>query len=262
MENWLSLESQRIVLLGACGVLGRSHVKTLKELGASLYIADKPGSGVKEIAEYYGIEGIESDCLKEDDIKRVVKTAQDELGEIDAAIYNSAITSEGLSQASKDPFPSFVDYPLELWNRTIAVNLTGAFVFAREVGRVFEKQGYGNLVLVSSIYGNVAPDHRIYADESFNTFPGYSASKAGVIGLMKWLATLWGSKNIRVNSLSPGGVFNEQPRDFVKKYSQRTPLNRMAEPHEISSMLAYLVSPSSSYCTGQDYVVDGGIMAW
>ena len=97
-----------------------------------------------------------------------------------------------------------------MWKKTIDVNLTGAFLFAREIGKIFKKQKYGNLINISSIYGVVAPDHSIYENEKFDSFPGYSASKFGLIGFSKWLATKWAKNNIRVNCVSPGGILTDK----------------------------------------------------
>ena len=147
-----------------------------------------------------------------------------------------------------------------MWNKTLSINLSGAFVFCREVSSALRSNA--SVLLVSSIYGVVGPDHRIYQGESFNTFPGYSASKAGIVGLVHWLATLWGPRGIRINALSPGGVFNHQSASFVEKYSYRVPMARMASPTDISGPFLFLLSDNSSYITGQNIVVDGGLTSW
>ena len=108
----------------------------------------------------------------------------------------------------------------------------------------------------------MGPDHSIYEGQSFRSLPGYSASKSGIIGLARWLATWWAEDNIRVNALSPGGVKNRQPVDFVANYSSRTPLGRMANPSDIAASLVFLLSDASSYYTGQNLIVDGGLTAW
>ena len=107
----------------------------------------------------------------------------------------------------------------------------------------------------------VAPDHRIYQGQPFKSFPGYSASKSGIIGLTRWLATWWGGK-IRVNCITPGGVFNNHNDSFVKAYSDRVPMGRMANREELIGIVAYLLSDSASYVTGQNFVIDGGFTTW
>ena len=124
------------------------------------------------------------------------------------------------------------------------------------------RQTRGSLVNVSSIYGIVGPDHSIYEGQSFRSFPGYSASKAGVLGLTRWLATWWGKDGIRVNCITPGGVFNDHNEEFAENYGRRTPMGRMADRSELEGILLFLLSDASSYCTGQNYIVDGGYSAW
>jgi len=144
----------------------------------------------------------------------------------------------------------------------MAVNLDGVFLVAREAGKAMAENASGSLINVSSTYGVVGPDHRIYKDMPFSSFAPYSAAKAGVHGLTRWLATYWGEKNIRVNTLVPGGVYNDHHPDFVQRYSTRTPLGRMAKSDDLVGMVIYLASDASQYCTGQQYFVDGGFTAW
>ena len=174
---------------------------------------------------------------------------------------NAAATGEFLMKEG-DAFAPFEDYPLAVWKRTIDVNLTGTFLVARAAGRAMKESGGGSLVTVSSVYGLVGPDHRIYDEQSFKSFAGYSASKAGVLGLTRWLATWWGKDGVRVNCLTPGGVYNDHNPAFADAYSNRTPMNRMADRDDMVGMLLFLLSDASAYCTGQNYIVDGGFTAW
>lgn len=257
------IDLKKVMLLGSCGVLGLNHVRWFAEHPEiDIFIADQPSEALINIANQYSLQYAEIDCNNEQSLVDGVQAAHDSLGGIDVAIYNSAITSETLMRLSENPFPRFIDYPLELWNQCIHVNLTGAFLYAREVGKIFERNKSGSLIFVSSIYGLVSPDHRIYEGETFNTFPAYSASKSGLIGLMRWLATLWAPLNISVNVLSPGGVYNNHSDEFVSKYSNRTPSGRMASPDDISEILFNLAINSPQYFTGQNLVVDGGLSAW
>lgn len=252
---------KRVLLLGACGVLGRTHARILVEHGAQLLIADRPGSSVLKDAKALGIPGIEIDVTEEAAVIEGVARAAGALGGLDGAIFNAAITSEGLA-GGNEPFPAFENYPLALWQKAIDVNLTGAFLFAREAGKVFKRGAGGSLINVASVYGVVGPDHRIYDGQPFQSFPAYSASKAGIIGLTRWLATWWGRDGIRVNCVSPGGVYNDHDERFTAAYGNRTPMGRMAEREEISGILVYLLSDSSRYCTGQNFIIDGGLTSW
>lgn len=255
------IKGKRVLLLGACGVLGRAHARILVEHEARLIIADRPGSTVLEDAKSLGILGLEIDVGNEASMVSGIESAAKQFGGFDGAIFNAAITSEGLA-AIGDPFHDFEEYPLELWQKAIDVNLTGAFLFSREAGKVLKAGGGGSLIHVSSLYGVVGPDHRIYDGQSFQSFPAYSASKAGIIGLTRWLSTWWGKDSIRVNSVSPGGVFNDHNEQFTAAYGNRTPMGRMAERDEITGIIIYLLSDSSRYCTGQNFAIDGGFTAW
>jgi NAD(P)-dependent dehydrogenase (short-subunit alcohol dehydrogenase family) len=255
------IKGERVLLLGACGVLGRAHVRILVEHGVRLIIADRPGSTVLEDANSLGILGLEIDTGNEASMVAGIDRAAKQYDGLDGAIFNAAITSEGLA-AIGDPFHPFEEYPLALWQKAIDINLTGAFLFAREAGKVLKAGGGGSLINVASLYGVVGPDHRIYDGQSFQSFPAYSASKAGIIGLSRWLATWWGRDGIRVNCVSPGGVFNNHNERFSAAYGNRTPMGRMADRDEITGIFIYLLSDSSRYCTGQNLIIDGGFTAW
>ena len=252
---------RRILLVGATGVLGRGYAKAISELDVELVIADIEQSDVLSYAKELGVLGVEIDISNEDSVIACVKYVRNQLGGLDSVINNAAATGEGLMREG-GVFEEFEQYPLSVWQKTIDINLTGAFLLARESGRLIkETSSNGNMINVSSIYGVVAPDHRIYNDQSFKSFSGYSASKAGVIGLSKWLATWWGGK-IRVNCVTPGGVFNNHNDSFVQEYSNRVPMGRMAEREELVGIILYLLSDSSSYVTGQNFIIDGGLTAW
>lgn len=255
------IKGKRVLLLGACGVLGRTHTRILAEHDVQLIIADRPGSTVLEDAKSLGIHGLEIDAANEASMIEGIACASKLYKGLDGAIFNAAITSEGL-EAIGNPFHTFEEYPLELWQKAIDINLTGGFLFAREAGRILKQGGGGSLINIASLYGVVGPDHRIYDGQTFQSFPAYSASKAGIIGLTRWLATWWGKDGVRVNSVSPGGVFNDHNEGFKTAYGDRTPMGRMATKDEITGILIYLLSDSSCYCTGQNFIIDGGYSAW
>lgn len=257
----LDIAGRRILLVGATGVLGRAYAKAFAEGGARLVLADLPQSDVVAYARDLNASGVEIDVGEEDSVVRGVAEAARLLGGFDGVVANAAATSEGL-RAAGDAFAPFEDYPLDVWQRTLDVNLTGTFLVAREAGKVMKSGGGGSIVTVSSIYGLVGPDHRIYEGQSFRSFPGYSASKAGIIGLTRWLATWWARDGIRVNCVVPGGVFNDHDASFAQAYAQRTPMGRMASREDLVGIMLFLLSDASSYCTGQSYVVDGGFTAW
>jgi len=261
MTSNIDVFDKRILLVGATGVLGRIYASELAKQGAKLVLADVDQSDVLSYAEELGVLGTVVDVSSEESVVDCVNYCAEQLGGLDAAINNAAATGEWLMK-SGEAFARFEDYPLDIWKKTLDVNLTGAFLVSREAGRLIKSSSnMGCLINVSSIYGVVGPDHRIYEGQPFKSFPGYSASKSGVIGLTKWLATWWG-ESIRVNCVIPGGVYNNHNEQFVKAYSDRVPMGRMADKTELTGIILYLLSDSSSYVTGQNFVVDGGLTAW
>jgi NAD(P)-dependent dehydrogenase (short-subunit alcohol dehydrogenase family) len=261
MTAGVHIRDKRIFLVGATGVLGREYATAFAAQGSRLVLADRSGSNVLALAKELGVIGMEMDVADETAVIAGVAAAVEALGGLDGVVNNAAATGEGL-MAAGDAFAPFEDYPLAVWQSTLDVNLTGTFLVAREAGRILKQGGGGSLVNVSSIYGLVGPDHRIYEGQPFRSFPGYSASKAGVIGLTRWLATWWGKDGVRVNCVTPGGVFNGHDERFTAAYSNRTPMGRMAERGELVGIMLYLLSDASSYCTGQNFIVDGGLTAW
>ena len=261
MSVTFDISNKRILLVGATGVLGRVYASALAEQGARLVLADTEQSDVISYAQKLDVLAITIDVSSEKSVIDCVTYCETKLGGLDAVINNAAATGEGLMKAG-EAFADFEEYPLEVWQKTLDVNLTGTFLVAREAGRLMKSDGNGgSMINISSIYGVVGPDHRIYEGQPFKSFPGYSASKSGVIGLTKWLATWWGA-TIRVNCLTPGGVFNDHNEQFVKAYSDRVPMGRMAERDELVGIILYLLSDSSSYVTGQNFIVDGGLTSW
>ncbi len=262
MKAEFDLKGKRVLLVGATGVLGRTYAEALAAAGVRLVIADHPATDVLSLAQSLEATGITVDISKEDEVVKCVEVAVGKLGIIDGLVNNAAATSESLRKEG-DVFAPVEEYPLALWQKTIDINLTGTFLMARECGRHMKSCGKGgSIVNVSSIYGIVGPDHGIYDNQLFKSFPGYSASKAGVIGLTKWLATWWGASGIRVNVLTPGGVLNDHNEEFERAYSKKTPLGRMADRSDMVGMVFYLLSDLSRYCTGQNYIVDGGFTSW
>jgi len=252
---------RRILLVGATGVLGRGFAKAISELDVELVIADVENSDVLSYAKKLGVIGTVIDISSETSVISCLAYVKEELGGLDSIINNAAATGEGLMKVG-EAFEDFENYPLSVWQKTIDINLTGAFLLAREAGKlIVETSSYGNMINISSIYGVVAPDHRIYSNQSFKSFAAYSASKSGLIGLSQWLATWWGNK-IRVNCVTPGGILNGHNDIFVKEYSNRVPLGRMANREELIGIILYLLSDSSSYVTGQNFIIDGGLTTW
>ena len=181
---------------------------------------------------------------------------------IDVLVNNAAAKPTGF-------FERLEEYSIETWRAVMAVNLDSTFLTIREIGKLMLKQGYGNIINVSSIYGVVGPDQRIYEGAVYDAVGGaintplsYSASKGALISMSKHIATCWGHKNIRCNCLTPGGVSSGQNTVFNQNYSDRVPLGRMATAEDISNALIFLGSNDSNYINGHNLIVDGGLTAW
>jgi NAD(P)-dependent dehydrogenase (short-subunit alcohol dehydrogenase family) len=302
ISTLFNLNGQVTIVTGGAGLLGSEFCKTLAGAGARVFVADinreaaestaasinawlnKPG------AESAGGEAfaIEVDVSSRDSVFKGVDTVLEMFDRLDILVNSAAIDPkyepESVAEvkgekrqegdrgaAGKTPQPvnsfdfTFEDYPLELWNNALDVNLTGSFLCCQAAARPMLAQGKGTIINICSIYGLVGPDQRIYQQPDK---PGlfkpvqYSVTKAGILGLTRYLATYFAGKGIRVNALTPGGVFNGQGNAFVDAYSARTLLGRMAEKNEMNGALLFLVSDASAYMTGANLVVDGGWTAW
>jgi NAD(P)-dependent dehydrogenase (short-subunit alcohol dehydrogenase family) len=257
------------VVTGACGILGRHFVAALAEAGASIAAIDLDRSALEslasELTDAYGVraKGFVLDTSDSTAVGSVVDRIEAELGPV-AILHNNA--------ASKGPdLKRFFDAPRDfdpaIWREIMTVNVDGYYYMAREIGARMAARGVGSIVQTASIYGVVGPDQRIYEGSEYlgmpiNTPAVYSASKAAVVGLTKYFATYWGDKGVRVNTLTPGGVSSGQNAVFDRKYSARVPLARMARAEEMATALLFLASDASSYVSGQNLVVDGGLTAW
>jgi len=270
--NAFELSDRTILLTGGAGLLGREFAAVLASAQAHVVIADINGEAARslatEITAKTGVKalGLEMDVSDRPSVHAAVKQILDTLGRIDVLVNNAAIDPKFDPTHRVEHKGTFEDYPLELWNQSLAVNLTGMFLCAQAVAQPMLEQGKGAIINISSIYGLVGPDQRLYENSANPTAVykpvTYSVTKSAVTGLTRYLATYWAGKNIRVNTLTLGGVFNQHEDEFVQRYSARTPLGRMAQTSEYNSALLFLASDASAYMTGANLVVDGGWTAW
>lgn len=269
-RNLFNLHGKTAMVTGGAGILGRRFCAGLAEFGANVAVVDINAKTAKDVAgrliEQFGVKsiGIGCDIAKSDSVKEMVEQAVSSLGNIHILHNNAAGKSDDLDAF----FAPFEEYSLKQWREIMAVNIDGMFLMAQTVGKqMVEHCEGGSIIQTSSIYGIMAPDQRIYEGSFYmgraiNTPAVYSTSKAAVIGLTKYLASYWADKGIRVNTLTPGGVESGQNETFKQRYSERIPLGRMAKPDEMVNALIYLASDASSYVTGQNIVVDGGLAVW
>jgi NAD(P)-dependent dehydrogenase (short-subunit alcohol dehydrogenase family) len=248
------------IVTGGAGILGRGFCEGLATHGAKVAMVDLKA----ESTDNKNIKGFACDVSNPDSVAAMVADVVKEFGQIDILHNNAASKSDDL----KAFFAPFEEYALSEWRKIMSVNLDGMFLVAQAVGKQMVAQGQGgSIIQTASIYGVVAPDNRIYEGSEYmgmqiNTPAVYAASKAGVIGLTRYLSTYWADKGIRVNTLTPGGVESGQNDTFKAKYSARIPLGRMAEKMDMVGALVYLASDASAYMTGQNLIVDGGLTAW
>ena len=261
MRDLFDLTDRVAVITGGVGVLGLQFAHALAERGAHIVLADLDQTTCDQCAAKIGAEyetaslGIACDVAKPEDVARLVDRTMAEYGRIDVLVNNAATQPPGF-------FTPLEEYSLDAWNEVLAVNLTGMFLVAQAVGKVMVNQKKGSIINIASIYGIGGPDHRVYAGCEFNTPAAYAVSKAGVIGLTKYLATYWADKGVRVSAITPGGVYRNHEDPFLSAYEAHVPMGRMAEEHEISGAVVYLASDASSYVTGHNLIVDGGWTAW
>ena len=264
-----SLANKVVVVTGGAGLLGQVFCQALVDVGAHVAIVDldlvSAETAAKRVnkSDAQKVVAFESDITSPESVTQMVANVVKQLGRIDVLVNNAASKGSSLDAF----FESFEDYSLKTWREVMSVNIDGLFLVAQAVGKQMKKQGGGSIIQTSSIYGVVAPDQRIYEGSEFNGRPintpaVYSASKSAVNGLTSYLSTYWASSKIRVNSLTPGGIASGQNSEFNKKYSNRVPLGRMGEASELVGALIYLASDASSYVTGQNLIVDGGLSAW
>ncbi len=258
------------VVTGAVGLLGRRHCRALARAGAHVVVADLEGEACAELAwELSSAEGPDAcghevDVTAPDSVRTLAEAVLATFERIDILVNNAAL-DEKVEAAGDEPV-AFEDLPLERWERALRVNLTGTFLCCQALGAEMARAGRGSIVNVASTYALVAPDQALYRDDegrqTFVKSAAYPASKAGVLGLTRYLAAYWGRAGVRVNALSPGGVRNGQDPSFVRRYAERTPLGRMAEAGDYEGALVFLAGEASAYMTGANLVVDGGWTAW
>ncbi len=256
------------IVTGALGLIGRHHCKALAEAGANVIVADLDTEACERFAKELPTQslGVKLDVTCMESIEQAKNIVISEFNWVDALINNAAINDMFEDPKAASEQSKFESYPLQLWQKSVDVNLTGVFLCSQILGGVMAEQKSGSIVNVASTYGMVAPNQSLYKDEngnqSFYKPPAYSATKGAIITFTKYLAAYWGNKGVRVNTLSPGGVQNGQDEHFVASYSEKTPLGRMASPTDYKGAVVFLASEASKYMTGANLVVDGGWIAW
>lgn len=263
-----SLNNKTAIVTGAAGLIGKEHCRALADAGANVIAADLDINSCDELVSSLPnmSYGFRLDVTDKNSIEELKQFCMEHFGHIDVLVNNAAINDMFENPGAALELSKFENYPLEMWNRSIEVNVTGVFLCSQILGTVMSEQGKGSIINIASTYGVTAPDQSLYkkpgGSQSFYKSPVYSTTKGAVIMFTKFLASYWGNKGVRVNALSPGGVENSQEQYFINAYSRRTMLGRMSRPGDYSGALVFLASDASSYMTGANLMVDGGWTAW
>lgn len=270
LSKLFDLTGKVAIVTGGTGIQGKRITRGLAANGADVAVVDLDQASCKaqaaEIASEYCVKalGIACDVADKSAVQVMTSSVIDAFGKIDI-LHNNAASK------SKDPrefFVPFEDFDFDVWRQVMSVNIDGMFLVAQSVGKQMVAQGHGgSIIQTSSTYGLVGPDFGIYEGSEYmgckiTTPAAYAASKGAVVQLTRYLATYWGGKGIRVNTLVPGGIESGQNETFQNNYGARVPLGRMAQVDEMVGAVVFLASDAASYMTGQMIVVDGGWTAW
>ena len=273
IQEKFDLAGRVAVVTGGVGLLGAEFCRTLAEAGAAVVVADLNASASQAVADSLAKSGyqalaVPTDITHPESVNAMVEKVLSELGRLDILVNSAALDPKFDPDAVKRGITpgAFEDYPLDQWTTALKVNLTGTFLVTQACVRPMIAQGKkGSVINICSTYGLNGPDQRIYIrDGQRVAFKPvyYTVTKAGVMGFTQYLAAYYAGTEIRVNALTPGGVFNNHEDYFVRNYSAKTILGRMANKDEMNGALLFLASDASSYMTGSNVVVDGGWTAW
>jgi len=273
IQEKFDLTGRVAIVTGGVGLLGSEFCKTLAEAGAAVAVVDLNASASQAVADTltksgYKAQAFAVDITQPDSVNAMVENVLSAFGRIDILVNSAALDPKFDPDAVKKGITpgAFEDYPLEQWNAALNVNLTGMFLITQACVKPMLAQGKnGSIINICSTYVLNGPDQRIYIKDGERVAfkpVYYTVTKAGVMGFTKYLAAYYAGTDIRVNALTPGGVFNNHEDYFVKNYSAKTIIGRMAKKDEMNGALLFLASDASSYMTGNNVVVDGGWTAW
>lgn len=269
--NKFDMKGKTAIITGAAGLLGKQFSLALAQAGANLVLADLEETAAQTNALWLREQGLRAIAIGVDvtnpaSTQAMVSNTLDAFGSLDVLVNSAALDPKfDSANAGAQGANAFETYSLDSWRQALDVNLTGTFLATQAAVEPMLAQGQGVVVNICSTYGLAGPDQRLYErpDGSRSYKPAYySVTKAGILGFTRYLATYYAGKNIRVNALTPGGVYNGHDEVFTAQYSARTVLGRMANIDEMSAAMLFLCSDASSYMTGSNLVVDGGWTAW
>jgi NAD(P)-dependent dehydrogenase (short-subunit alcohol dehydrogenase family) len=273
VKELFDLSGRVAIVTGGAGFLGCHHGAILAAAGAHVVLLDLPAANPQNRAETLPSEhggaatGLACDITAEDSVIIARDQILQRFGRIDILINNAA-NNPKVEDAASQSWSRLENFPLAAWDADIRVGLTGAFLCSRVFGAEMAKRGSGVIVNVASDLAVIAPDQRLYRVDGLPESEQpvkpvtYSVVKTALIGLTRYLATYWSAANVRVNAISPGGVFNGQPEVFLSRIKELIPIGRMAHCNEYQGAVLFLCSDASSYMTGSNLVIDGGRTCW
>jgi len=263
-----------VIITGGAGLLGKRHAAAVASAGAVPVLVDiKEGSvteAAAQVANEFGCDcvGLRADITDASSVRTMVDGVLSRYGRIDVLINNAANNPTVGQSGGQVEWTRLENFPLAVWDRDLAVGLTGAFLCSQIVGTEMASRGRGVIINIASDLAVIAPDQRLYerGDRQPSEQPvkpvTYSVVKTALIGLTRYLATYWADRGVRANALSPGGVYDGQPDEFVARLATRIPLARMADVGEYEGAVLFLASDASAYMTGANLVIDGGRSCW
>lgn len=263
LNELMNLQGRVAVITGGFGHLGQAFAEALAELGAELVLVDMKDDHAKDFIKHLKstydakVSHFLVDLEAEPEVLELAKKLQN-WKQIDILINNAAFVG---SAKIKGWATQFEQQLSETWRRALEVNLTAPFVLVQACMNMLKASGKGSVINVGSIYGMVGPNMSLYEGTTMGNPAAYAASKGGLLQTTRWMATVM-APEVRVNMITPGGVFRGQPEQFLQRYKQLTPLGRMAQEQDFKGIVAYLASDLSEYVTGQNFVVDGGWTCW
>jgi len=256
-----SLKDKVIIISGACGLIGRAFSEAVAQFGGNVIVADIPSSQPKKFAEELQKRnnvkclGVEVEVEKKSSVINLKNVVLESFGKIDGLVA----AHQNKSHLKFEPFENVCE---ENWDKVIEVNLKGTFLLCQVIGSYMAEQGSGSIVTMPSTYSVVAPNQNLYEGTSLGCPAAYSASKGGIYALSRYLASYWAKKGVRVNMITPHGVWNNHEEQFEKNFAKFSPMQRMSYNHEVAPALIYLLSDASSYVTGNNILVEGGWTVW
>ncbi len=270
-----NLSGKTALITGGAGLLGKEHAVALLEVGANIVLWDIDKENLirvtNELSKEFSEQSVTMsvvDISKEVEVNNAYKELELQGIAISILINNAALNPKYSSVTNKTVYSRVENLTVDDWNYQLSVGLTGAFICSKYFGSKMAISHSGVILNISSDLSVISPDQRLYKVSGIqeNSQPvkpiTYSVIKSGLVGMTKYLSTYWSANGVRVNALSPGGVYEDQNNDFVKKISELIPLGRMAKSNEYRSAVQFLCSEASAYMTGQNIVIDGGRSVW